>query len=293
MWRAYVGYGSATMDVLDVVVDQCPPKMVTVTVKSPDEYAGPEELIDVRGVLCVLTSEPPESQQPGEALLFRRIVRDFRDGRTITAVDGFYPGSGREHRVGVLQVLYTDHALNDPIYSEIIAEACHGHPYTPGVPFTGNVFEVFEPGKAQLVKKNDQLAVAHATLRKRLRRWGVDDIERARLLRREIEHEVDALEKPGKRAMYRPIPGIHRNRLWLVLHDTDARPPADANKTEEENHKTEELYVANGARAVRTLVERLEFTFEWFRQPEDTKARGAQNHFAQLYDALRIITRTS
>jgi hypothetical protein len=121
-------------------------------------------------------------------------------------------------------VFYTDHALDDPDCLAIIEESCAGHPYTPGVPFTGDVFEVFEAGKAQQVKKNDQVATAHATLWKLLRRWGIDTVDRARLVRHEIERELDLLEDPAKKAIYRPIPGVDHNQLWLVLHDGDARP---------------------------------------------------------------------
>jgi len=161
------------------------------------------------------------------------------------------------------------------------------------VPFTGDVFEVFEPGKARQVKENDQVAATHTTVWKMLRRWGVHDVDQARVIRHEVEREVDALESPAKRAMRLPIPGIDHNQLWLVLHDTDARPPADRNKTDEENAATEQKFVASGARAVRELVVRLEGDYEWFREPEDVKRRGAQRHFARLYDALRTVTRHS
>jgi hypothetical protein len=99
------------------------------------------------------------------------------------------------------------------------------------------------------------------------------------------------LEDPAKKAIYRPSPGVDHNQLWLVLHDGDARPPADPNKIEKENHDAETNFVANGARVVRDLVKRLESSFEWFRQPEELKRRNARRHFARLYDALRTVTR--
>ena len=293
LWCAYFDSGMEALELAELLVRRCRARGVTVEIKGVDEYTSREELIDVHGVLCVFTSEPPNSRRPGNTPLFRQIVRDFRAIHPITAVDGFYPGSDRWHRVGVLEVFYTNHALDDPDCLALIAEACAGHPYTPGVPFTGDVFEVFEVGKAQQVRENDQVATAHAVLWKLLRRWGADTVDRARLARHEIEREVDMLDNPAKKAMYRPIPGIDHNQLWLVLHDTDARPPADPNKTEEENRDADSRFVANGARAVRVLVERLESTFEWFREPEELKRRGAQRHFARLYEALRTVTRRS
>jgi hypothetical protein len=101
-------------------------------------------------------------------------------------------------RVAAAEVFYTDHALDDPDCFAIIEEACAGHPYTPDVPFNGDLFEVFE-GKAQQVKKNDQVATAHATLWKLLRRWCVDTVDRARLVRHEIEREVDVLDNPTRK----------------------------------------------------------------------------------------------
>lgn len=293
LWRVYFDSGTAALELAELLIDRCRARGVTAEIKGVDEYTGREELIDVHGVLCVFTSEPPGSRRPDNTSRFRQIVGDFRAVHPITAVDGFYPGSDRWHRVRVLEVFYTDHALDDPDCLAIIEEACAGHPYTPDVPFNGDVFEVFEAGKAQQVKENDQVATAHATLWKLLRRWGVDTVDRARLVRHEIEREVDVLENPAKKAMYRPIRGVDHNQLWLVLHDGDARPPADPNKTKKENHDADTKFVANGARAVRDLVERLESTFEWFRQPEDLKRKYAQRHFARLYGALRTVTRQS
>jgi hypothetical protein len=126
-----------------------------------------------------------------------------------------------------------------------------------------------------------------------LRRWGITTTDLARSVRWEIEHELDILENPAKRAMYRPISGIEHNQLWLVLNKPHARPARDPNHTDEDHQAAQGRFVANGARAVRDLVERLEGTFEDFKQPEDLKRTGAQRQFAKLYDALRSVTSTS
>lgn len=295
LYRAYYDYDPSAAGALvfaEHLIDLCRPRGVTVEIEGVDSYNGIDELRGVHGVFCVFSSAPQELWRPDNTARFRRIVRDFRAIYPLSAVDGFYPDSDRWHRVGVIEAFYTDHALGNPDCLEVIQEACAGHPYAPGMPFTGQIFEVFEPGKAQRVKENDQIAANNVVLWKKLRRWGVDSGDRAQLIRDETEREVDALEDPGKRAMYRPIPGRDHNQLWLVLHDTGARPPIDPDKTTEENHEAAEKFVANSARAVRNLVKRLEETYEWFRQPEDLKRRGAQHHFARLYQALRNVRRS-
>lgn len=225
-WRIFFDTGTAAMDLAYELADLCRDRGgVSAEIKAVDEYDGAPDLIDVPGVVLVFSSDPPGSLQPSNPATLARIARDFRDSRRLPAIDGFYPGSDRWHRVGVLTVRYTDHALDDPVLREIIGKACAPHPYTPGQPFTGDLFEVFQPGKARLVRENDQLAVANDIVWKRLRRWGVNDIEQARTIRWEIDTELDTLENRNKRAMYRPIPGNDHNQLWLVLHDPTPVPP--------------------------------------------------------------------
>lgn len=293
LYRAYFDSdpSAGALNLANLLYEECRPKGVTVEIKGVDEYTGIEELKDVRGIFCVFSSAPRSSWRTDSTAAFRQIVKDFRAQNPIRAVDGYYPESTRWQSVRTVQAFYADDdALEDPHCQWIIEDACAAHRYMRDVPPTGKIFEILKPGMAQLAKKNDRVAANNISHWRRLRLWGIESKDQAQVIRYEIEREVDLLENPGKRAMYRPIPGKAHNQLWLVLHDTDARPPANPHKTDKENHEDADKFVANSARAVRDLVNRLESTYEWFRQPEDMKRRGAQRHFARLYDILRTVS---
>lgn len=291
-YLAYVDFdpSAGVEEQAELLVETCQPHGISVEVKGVDEYRNADELKYPYGIFCVLSSSPRKLWRPGNPALFRRIINDFRALHPIRAADGFLAGSERWHRVRVVQVFHTDDALEDEDCRWIIDQACARYNYTPGVPFAGNIFDIFKPGMAQLIKESDRVTTSNLALWRFLLRWGVDSANHAQIIRDEIEKEVGSLEDTRKRAMYRPIDGIDQNQLWLVLHDTEARPPADPNKTTEENAEDVEKFVANGARAVRVLVKRLESTYSWFQQPENAKRRGGQAQFARLYDALRSVT---
>jgi hypothetical protein len=293
LWRLYFDSGKGALELAEFLGELCLPRHVTLDIRGVDEYAGRQELYDVRGVLFVLTEQTADPQRTGNLAMFERIERDFRALHPVDAVDGFRPDSDTWHRVAVLVMLYTDPVLDNPACVDLLRKACASYVYTPGTPFVENVFEVFEAGKAQLVKDSDQVVTDQTAMWKYLRRWGVDSPERARLARHEVEGQIDAYDDPAKPALYRPIPGLDHNQLWLVLYDGETRPAIDPDKTAEENQKAETTFVANGARVVRDVVTHLEASFDWFHQPEDLKRRGAQRHFARLYDFLRTVTRGS
>ncbi len=159
-----------------------------------------------------------------------------------------------------------------------------------GSPFEGNLFEVLEPGKAELVKKNDEMVTLKAGLWKKLRAWGIDDLERAWVIRNGIDQEILRLDNPEKKALFRPIRDIRHNQLWLALHKPELRPPVDPEATPEENARVAKLYVDNSARAIRDAVANLNNQFEWFNKPDKATRRGGSHIFADMYSVLRAIT---
>lgn len=293
LWRLYVDSGVDAERIADHFEQLAPSRGVYVDAKPVDEYGGRADLADVPGLVCVLSSEAPGSRRLPKTAQMLTIARDFRALRPTTAADGFRGGPDVWHRVGLLVACYTDYNLDDPHGRDLIDLACLCCPYTPGLPLTTDPFMVLQPGKAQQLKQRDQIAATSALLWRYVNRWGVTTLEQARQLRPAIDHEVDILETPTKRAMYRPLPDVEHNQLWLVLHDLDARPAADPILTEEESRAAADKFVGTGARAVRDAVAHLEAQFPWFSEPESIKRKHAQRHFNRLYHALWALTNNS
>jgi hypothetical protein len=288
-WNVYCDAGLGAEVLAGQLGDLCAPRGVHCVVKTVDDYDGPSELKFVQGVVFVFPSEPMSKNRPSKMPAFRAIEDDFRDERPTTAIQGYCKDPSLSLLVGVVQVLYTDAALDDEIARGILARACATHPYTPETSFEGNLFEIFEPGKAETVKKNDEMVTTNADLWRTLRRWGIENLGQAWAIRNGIEREVLRYDDRDKKALYRPIEGEDHNQLWLVLHKPDLRP-ADPDATPEQNSNAAKLFVSNSARAVRDTVTNLKAECEWFRQPPEANRRGGTGKFADMYHVLRAVT---
>jgi hypothetical protein len=290
-WQVVYGPGTASEDVALIVAEQCAARGVGAVLRTLDEYPT-TGLKGFQGLLLVLPSAPPAQGKEPKWKAFRRIAEDFR-ARTIKAAEAFVPGSDCWQKAGVLQVFYTDDALDDPDALALIHDACAVHSFTPDTPFTADLFEVYQPGSAQS-KTKDQVAVARASNWRQLTAWGIDTVEFARVIKRAIDKRRDELDDPNKRAMYRPIPDIDMNRLDLVLFRPDATPPADPGSTVDERKKALDTFRDNGARAVRVLVDEMEKAHPPFaRPPAKAGRRDAQPAFTKLYQLLRVVTSSS
>jgi hypothetical protein len=282
------GPGTASEDVALAVAEQCAPRGVRAVVRTLEEYAS----TGLKGfpiLMLVLPSAPPPRGQEPKWKAFQAIAEDFR-ARTIKAAEAFVPGSDCWQKAGVLEVFFTDDALDDSTALALINDACASHHFSPGVPFTADVFEVYQPGSAQ-TKARDQVAAARASNWRQLNAWRIETVEFARTIKRAIDNRRDEIDAKKPPAMYRPIRGIDMNRLDLVLLKPDARPPADPGSTEEERKKAADIFRENGARAVRDLVKELTKAYPPFAQPPAKAGRkDAQPAFAKLYSLLRIVT---
>lgn len=287
-WHVYYDIGPTAEELAKRVSELCPGRGVYCVVKTVDDYRDSSELKFVQGVVFVFSSEPASKNRKMKK--FKEIEDDFRHERPTTAVQGYVKDPSLSRLVGVLQVLYTDHALEDKTAQGILLRACATHPYTPGNPFEGNLFEVFEPGKAELVKMKDEMVSSNAEMWRQFRRWGVRDMDQAWAIRTGFEREVLRCEDRDKKALYRPIKDVQRNQLWLALNDPEHRPPADPDATPEENAKAARLFVANSARAVRDALANLKAEFGWFDPPTEATRRGATDKVATFYQTLRSAT---
>lgn len=254
-------------------------------------------VLDVHGLVIVLSSEVDGRQKP----LFRelrKVGEEFRQARPLTSADAFGNGSSNWHRASTLWVLYTDEALGDPDARALVEMACASYAFTPGVPFTGDLLEIYEPGVAQARRRKDPVEATALINWAWLGSFGIHDVAFAATIRNAIEARCRELDDPRSPKMAQPIPGVEMNRLELVLFAPERKPPADPALTPEEQKKEETNFVAAGARAVRLHLVKLTQTYAGtdtpFQVPERYRqAKNKQPLYRRLYLTLRAVTDNS
>lgn len=291
-WLVVYGPGPASEEVAESVADQCAARCVRAVLHTLDE-AATVTLRGFMGLVLVLPSAPPPRGQGPRWKEYRKLADDFRS-RNLSAAEAFTLRSGCWEQAGVLTVVYTEAALADPAALDLINGACASHAFIAGVPFTGDLFAVFQPGMAQ-IKTTDQIAATVADIWRRLRPWGIDTVEKVRVIKAAVDQCRDQLDHDTKKpAMHRPIPDVDMNRLDLVLFRPKVLLPAEPDSTDDERASAAENFRANGARVVRELVEALERDYEWYHRPRDKAGKKfAQVRFAEMYKLLRAIASMS
>lgn len=291
-WLVVYGLGPASEEVAEAIAEQCAGRCVRAVLHTLDE-AATFTLSGFMGLVLVLPSVPPPRGQEHRWKEYRKLADRFRE-RNLSAAEAFVLRSGCWERAGVLTVVYTEDALADPAALELIKNACASHAFVAGVPFTGDLFAIFQPGMAQ-IKTADQVAAAVADNWRRLRAWGIDTVEKARIIKTAVDDRRDQLDHDAKKpAMHRPIRDVDMNRLDLVLFRPTALLPAEPDSTDDERTNAAENFRANGARVVRKLVEALERDYPWFHCPRDKAGKKfAQARFAEMYKLLRTVVSMS
>ncbi|MFC0435031.1 hypothetical protein [Kutzneria buriramensis] len=287
-WLVVYGPGTASEEVAVTIEQTCAVRCVRARLHTLDE-ALTISIKRYTGLVLVLPSAPPPRGQDPRWKDYRTLAEDFRN-RNLPAAEGFFPRSTCWHEVGVLQVVYPEDALADPAVTDLIKDACDRHPFSEGVPFTGDVFRIFQPGMAQIVR-NDEVAAALSDNWRVLRAWGISDIPKARVIKTGVDNRRDELDHdPKKPTLHRPILGLDMNRLDLLLFRPEETPLPDPNSTAEEQKKAAENFRASGARVVRKLVEELVRDNPWFHCPQGKAGKNyAQDRFADLYRILRTV----
>jgi hypothetical protein len=287
-WLVVYGLGTASEEVAVAIAQMCPVRCVDPVLLTLDE-ALPISRKGYKGLVLVLPSAPPPRGQEPRWKDYRTLAEDFR-ARTLPAVEAFFPGSTCSQEAGVLQVVYPEDALADPGVVDLIKDACDRHPFSEGVPFTGDVFRIFQPGMAQIVR-NDEVAAAVSDIWRGLRAWGIGDLEQARIIKVAVDKRRDELDHDAKKpTLHRPIPEVDKNRLDLVLFHPEVLPPVDPDSTVEEQENAVKTFKTNGARVVRVLVADLVRDNPWFHGPKGKAGtKNAQERFAELYRLLRTV----
>uniref|UniRef100_UPI003F492C9E hypothetical protein n=1 Tax=Amycolatopsis sp. CA-082387 TaxID=3239918 RepID=UPI003F492C9E len=299
-WLVVHAHGVASMDLALSLQAMLQAAQVHVTVRTVDDYLGTSHEAagrprsTLRGFSCVLlvlpSAPPPRGQKPPWKT-YAEIAELFRH-QGLSAAEAFRPGAGLSQEAAVIQVFHREEDLDVPEVRTLIEAACDSHCYSehaPDVPL-GDVLRVFRAATARR-KLTDEITGPMLIHWRNLRKWGIETLEQALQCKRFCDERRQALEHPGKPALYRPIPGIAKNRLELLLTDPEARPLVPADATDEERKEIMDLFRDNGARVVRVLIDDMIDAYPWFHRPAAKAGRkGAQQGFVDLYRTLQIVT---
>jgi hypothetical protein len=299
-WLLVHAHGVASHDLTQALLARLKVAQIHVTVRTIDDYLGTSNeaagrprnsLKGFSCVLLVLPSAPPPSGQKLPWKTYTEIATRVRQ-QSLPAAEAYLPAAALSQEAGVIQVFHREQDLDVPEVRALIEAACDSHCYTeqaPDVPFK-DVVRIFRSAAARQ-KLQDEITGPMLIHWRNLRKWGVDTPEQALQIKRFCDERRQALEDPGKPALFRPIPEVEKNRLELLLTDADARPPVPADATEVERREIMDLFRDNGARVVRVLLADMIAAYPWFHRPVGKEGRkGAQPGFAALYRTLQIVT---
>ncbi|WP_219154593.1 hypothetical protein [Amycolatopsis sp. TNS106] len=294
-WVLFYDRGLAAEDTAKSVVAAARAKQVHVTVRSIDQYLGldgEQPVKSLKGFTCVLLvlpSSAPPAGQKHRWKAFAEIIERYRE-ITLPAAEAFRADANLSQEAGVIEVFHLEEHLDDPEVRSLVGAACDSHCYSEAIPFGGNIFRVYQRGVAQ-EKLQDSVTSSTLIHWRELKKWGIDTLERAQCIKRACDERRQALEDKKKRAMYRPIPTIAKNRLDLLLTEPEERPPVPEDATPEEREAIKVAFRDSGARVVRELVKDMKARYPWLHQPpERDGSRDAQIRFRTLYGKLRIVT---
>lgn len=108
--------------------------------------------------------------------------------------------------------------------------------------------------------------------------WGVTDIRHVPKLRKCIDDFRNYYEDRRFSQVYRPVPGLHRNRLDIILDGPDDIVTGD--------RKT---WAENGARVCRRVLIELKKIVPELTRPGRRNTKDAQKQLRRLYRNLRVI----
>lgn len=278
-WLVVYGSGPDSEDAGLEVRKQCITRGVDLVFYPIDEV-GQVRLDRFASLVVVL---PSELSGPLAALqAFARLIVDYR-ARRPEGLASILNGSCEWFNAGVVQAVGRRTIMRHPGMMPALDRVCVRH-YTDG----SGLLDVFQPYTTErfgLMQQLDEEPVGDVRDEsiKRLwcdvQAWGVSDIRHVLKMRRCIDDFRDYYENGRFSQLYRPIPGLARNRLDIILDG-----PHDAIIGD---RKT---WMENGARVCRDVLKELKKIVPELTRPDGRDStRDAQKQLCRLYRNLRII----
>jgi RNA polymerase sigma factor (sigma-70 family) len=139
--------------------------------------------------------------------------------------------------------------------------------------------KVKEELKSRSIDQRSDRPVEPDSLREtqaRLSRWRITGVEDAVKARAAIERQRSMYEDPRKTALYRPVPGVAKNQLDIILDEIPVEPPVDRTR-----------WAANNARVCRALLASVREVLPIVQRPND-RVKGLVRDVQELYRDLKI-----
>jgi hypothetical protein len=278
-WLVVYGGGLDSEDAGLQVRKQCVARGVEV-VLCPIDEVGQARLDRFAGLVVALPSWLADP--PGSLGLFARLIVDYR-ARRPEGLESILSGSCEWFNAGVVQVVGRRTVMRDSAMRSALDRVCARH-YTDD----SRPPDVFQPYTTRSFVPAQQLDEGPAgdvrdesitRLWCDVQAWGVTDMQHVPKLRRCIDDFRNHYENERFSQLHRPIPGLARNRLDIILDGPHDVVIGD--------RKT---WMENGARVCRDMLKELRKIVPGLTRPggrDNTK--DAQKQLCRLYRNLRII----
>lgn len=280
-WLVVYGSGPESEDVGLQVRKQCFARGVEV-VFCPIDEVGQARLDRFAGLVVVLPSRL--AGRPGALRLFANLIVNYR-ARRPEGLQSILNGSCEWFDAGVVQILGRRMIMRDPAMRPALDRVCARHYTDDSGSGSHDVFQLYTPRSfvpAQQLEQEPAGDVRDESIKRLwcdVQAWGVTDMQHVPKMRRCIDDFRNHYENERFSQLCRPIPGLARNRLDIILDGPHDVVVGD--------RKT---WMENGARVYRDVLKELRGIIPELTRPggrDNTK--DAQKQLCRFYRNLRII----
>jgi hypothetical protein len=281
-WLIIYGTGAQSEDIASNIVERCTGRHVATRLRTIDDVSD-LTLGSYTGLMLslpsTLTTNAKDALRP-----FVDLVIDYR-ARKRPGLDLILNGSCRWFDVGDVRIIGPRALIHHSAMKTARAHACAVH-YIEGDLAEVDVFELYTDRGLALVRQPTEEPDGDITseniqrVLRRIESWGVKTTDIQAVLDH-IDRFREHYENPRFSQLYRPIPGLLRNRLDIILdgpHDVVVG--------------TAKTWQENGARVVREVRSELQKFFPEIARPGDLdNKRHSVRALTEFYRDLKIIAK--
>lgn len=277
-WLIVHGPGPASEDHAIAARERCAAAGIDTRERSIDDVAD-LSLATYTGLLVFLPMLPPTTNVTSALPPFAQLVGDYRMRRP-RGLEDVLTGRSAWFEAGVVQMFGERVLLDHPALRTAKRQVCRAHELDGGAAV--DVLQVYQQDTPVIVDLAPRYAgdVLEETIKQvwhRVNAWGIHEIAAVPRLLLCITACQHHYEDPKFSELHRPLPGVNRNRLDIILVGPD--PKID-------NKAAKKTWQENGARVYRYVDQRLRTVVPSLKCP---RANDKQKALRQLYRDLLIL----